>query len=223
MDLLVIGAAALVAGIMFRVISVLWKRKLPTGGALRHSSTSMSIERDEFRDAMVSLQAENPGLPAVPADQMLYEFWFTEARKWIATNARRRSRGAELKLAALENQYEREKLSYLETKHKQKEILTLSDLEIEAKKQALLYQAEESKVKREALHAPATDRPAPAVRETESERKARLMSQYNRARETELRTFLAGRTFESLPDREKELYSKINNSYDDKISDLYNK
>jgi hypothetical protein len=220
MDLLTIGVGALASGIAFRIISTFWKRKTAAGGVLRHSGTSMSIDQDELRDGMLSLQAENPGLPAVPADQMLYEFWFTETRKWITTNARHRSRQAELKLAALENQYEREKLAYLETRHKQKEILTLSDLEIEAKRQALLYQAEESKVKREALRG-TPNPPAPAVRETESERRTRLTSQYNRARDDELRALFAGRAFEDLADREKELHSKINNNYDDKIADLY--
>ena len=118
-----------------------------------------------IRDQLVSLQAQNLDLPAIPSDVALIDHWFTQVKRRISLRATRRSEEEKLALLKLVNELELQHLTFLQTTHKKREISELADLELDAKKEALRVQIAESQDKIDQIKEGATRRrtPAPAA------------------------------------------------------------
>jgi hypothetical protein len=114
-------------------------------------------EAATIMDPLVLLQRENPDLPMVPPSNSVYEVWetwFQQALRQVTIGSVRRTREATLKLNDQLLRYQLQCLTYLENKQNIREVGALADLDLEAKKHALLYQIAKSKADIEDLKNP---------------------------------------------------------------------
>src|SRR5947209_4201800 len=75
-------------------------------GSYTEGRQIMNIDQNTFRNRLVSLQVQNPDLPAVPPDAAFYEVWFQEALKRVKTRSVARTIAEETKLRRQINDFQ---------------------------------------------------------------------------------------------------------------------
>jgi hypothetical protein len=156
-----IAACLFVFGIILWVIGDKKRKRFRGELVLGEEAIVAKSEEDKgalhITDPLVLLQQENPDLPAVPSSTAVYEVWevwFQEAMRRVALRSTRRTREETLRLNDQLLRYQLQCLTYLQNKANIREIGELADLQLEAKKQALLFQIAQSKADIKALDNP---------------------------------------------------------------------